>query len=138
MGEAGVLGGAAEGRHVLRGVHVRRGQTFRYGGEPEPLEAVERTGALGTEEPAVVELGVDEGDVEAPAVEDLGQLQHRRDVPLRRERHAHGVRLVGIGLHGTHLSRYVWLLKCVLVMALFTAELRRWLNRPEGGIYRAS
>ena len=43
----------------------------------------------------MVVLRVHEGDVEAPAVEDLGQLQHRRDVALRRERHAHGVRPVG-------------------------------------------
>jgi hypothetical protein len=30
--------------------------------------------------------------VEAPGVEQLGQLQHRRDVPLRRVRDHHGVR----------------------------------------------
>jgi hypothetical protein len=44
------------------------------------------------EQAPVVELGVDEGDVEAPRVEELGQLEHGRDVALRRERHAHGVR----------------------------------------------
>jgi hypothetical protein len=40
----------------------------------------------------VVELVVDEGDVEPPRVEELGQLQHGRHVALRRVRHHHRVR----------------------------------------------
>uniref|UniRef100_J3LYF4 Uncharacterized protein n=1 Tax=Oryza brachyantha TaxID=4533 RepID=J3LYF4_ORYBR len=95
--EARLPGGAAERRHVLRRVGVGRRKAVGDGGEAEPREAVQRGGAPGAEEPAMVELGVDEGDVEAPAVEDLGQLQHRRDVALRRERQAHGVRLVAVG-----------------------------------------
>jgi hypothetical protein len=83
----------AEGRRVLRGVGVGRRQAVRDGGEAEPREARDGGGAAGADEAAVVVLGVDEGDVEAPAVEDLGKLQHRRDVALRRERQAHRVRL---------------------------------------------
>ena len=106
MREAVLHGGAAERRHVLGGVDVGRGQTLRDGGEAEVREAVERAGAAGAEQAAVVELRVDEGDVEAPAVEDLGQLQHRRDVALRWERHAHGVRpAIGVvGTDGAHVE----------------------------------
>jgi hypothetical protein len=88
-----VLGGVADGRRVLRGVGVGLRQAVRDGGEAEPREARDGGGAAGADEAAVVVLGVDEGDAEAPGVEDLGQLQHRRDVALRRERHAHCVRL---------------------------------------------
>jgi hypothetical protein len=89
-----VLGGVADGRRVLRGVGVRLRQAVRDGGEAEPREARDGGGAAGANEAAVVVLGVDEGDAEAPGVEDLCQLQHRRDVALRRERHAHCVRLL--------------------------------------------
>jgi hypothetical protein len=78
------------------------------GGRPSGMVAnrksVQRAGATGTEEAAVVELRVDEGDVEAPAVEDPGQLQHGRDMALRRERHQHGVRFVDIGSSRAHAS----------------------------------
>jgi hypothetical protein len=102
--QAGLHGGAAERRHVLGGVGVGRRQAVRDGGELEVRESVQRAGAAGTEEAAVVELRVDEGDVEAPAVEDLGQLQHGRDMDLRRERHQHGVRFVDIGSSRAHAS----------------------------------
>ncbi|BAS79394.1 Os02g0577600, partial [Oryza sativa Japonica Group] len=88
VGQAGGHGGLADGRRVLRGVGVARREAVRDGGEAEPREARDRegVGAVDAAKAAVVVLGVDEGDVEAPAVEDLGQLHHRRDVPLRRER----------------------------------------------------
>ena len=105
MRETGLLRGAAEGGHVLGGVRVGRRQAIRDGGETEAREAVERSRAAGPEQAAVVVLAVDEGDVEAPAVEDLAQLQHRRDVALRRERHQHGVRLAGVGSNvGAHVD----------------------------------
>ena len=50
----------------------------------------------------MVELGVDEGDVEAPRVEQLGQLQHRRDMSLRWVQQAYGMRLLLLRRKGTH------------------------------------
>jgi hypothetical protein len=76
----------------------------RLSGMVANRKSVQRAGATGTEEAAVVELRVDEGDVEAPAVEDPGQLQHGRDMALRRERHQHGVRFVDIGSSRAHAS----------------------------------
>ncbi|WVZ77085.1 hypothetical protein U9M48_024986, partial [Paspalum notatum var. saurae] len=90
--EAGGHGGVEERRDVLRGVGVRRREAVGDGGEAEAGHAVERAGATRAEQAAVVELGVDEGDVEAAPVEQLGQLHHRRHVALRRARQAHGVR----------------------------------------------
>jgi hypothetical protein len=119
--EARLPGGAAERGHVLRRVGVGRREAVRDGGEAEPREAVQRGGAAGAEEAAVVELGVDEGDVEATVVEDLGELQHGRDVPLRRERHAHGVRLVAVGRDGAHVS------VCVTVLVNLVWSLNRVL-----------
>ena len=101
--EAGLRRGAAERGHVLGDVRLGLRQAIRDGGETEAREAAERAGAAGAEEAAVVVLRVHEGDVEAPEVEDLAQLQHRRDVALRRERHQHGVWLAGIGGDGAHL-----------------------------------
>ena len=101
-----VPGGVADGRGVLRGVGVGRRQAVRDGGEAEVPEARDGGGAPGPDEAAVVVLGVDEGDVEAPGVEDRGELQHRRDVALRRERQAHRVGLLAGGRSssgGAHL-----------------------------------
>ena len=98
--EAGLHGGVAEPGRVLRGVGVRVRQAVGDGGEAEARQVRDGLGAPGPDEAAVVVLGVDEGDVEALAVEDLGQLHHRRHVALRRERDAHRVRLVA----GCHLS----------------------------------
>ena len=103
-----VLGGVADGRRVLRGVGVGLRQAVRDGGEAERRRRRREArdgGAAGADEAAVVVLGVDEGDAEAPGVEDLGQLQHRRDVALRRERHAHCVRLRLRLLAGRERSR---------------------------------
>jgi hypothetical protein len=106
---AGPHGGVAERGRVLRGVGVGRRQPVRDGGEAEAREARDGGGAPGADEAAVVVLGVDEGDVEALAVERLGQLHHWRDVALRRERDAHDVRLllVAAGRDGAvgHLER---------------------------------
>jgi len=88
--EAGGHGGVAERGDVLRGVGVGRREAVRDGVEAEPGHAVQR--AAGAVQAPVVELGVDEGDLEATRVEELGELQHGRHVALRRVRHAHGVR----------------------------------------------
>ena len=45
----------------------------------------------GPEQAAVVVLGVDVGDAEPPGVQRLGEVQHRRDVALRRVRDEHRV-----------------------------------------------
>nr|CAB3484148.1 unnamed protein product [Digitaria exilis] len=82
-GEAGGHGGVAEGGDVLGGVGVGAGEAVVDGGEAEARRAVERVGPPRAEVAAVVELVVDEGDVEATGVEELGELQHRRDVALR-------------------------------------------------------
>jgi hypothetical protein len=118
--EAGLRRGAAERGHVLGDVRVGRRAAVRDGGEAEAREAVERAGAAGAEEAAVVVLRVHEGDVEAPAVEDLAQLQHRRDVALRREWHQHSVRLAaaGGGADGAHLVERL-LCECVNGTNLF-------------------
>lgn len=93
-GKAGLLGGAAQRRDVLRDVVVvRRRQAVGDGGEPEARRARHRGLAAGADEAGVVVLGVHERDVEAAGVEQLRHVQHRGDVPLRRVRHAHGVRL---------------------------------------------
>ena len=104
--EAGLHGGVADRGGVLRSVGVRVRQAVRDGGEAEAREARDGLGAPGPDQAAVVVLGVDEGDVEALAVEDLGQLHHRRHVALRRERDAHRVRLgVVAGCHLSALAR---------------------------------
>ncbi|GMN72505.1 hypothetical protein TIFTF001_055629, partial [Ficus carica] len=61
--------------------------------EPEGGEAVEGVRAAGLEEAVVVVVCVDEGDVEALRVEELGQFQHRVHVALCWERYANCVRL---------------------------------------------
>jgi hypothetical protein len=40
---------------------------------------------MGADAAPVVVLGVDQGEVEAFGMKDLGQLRHWRDVPLRLE-----------------------------------------------------
>lgn len=50
----------------------------------------------------VVEFGVDEGDVEAFEVEELGQFQHSIYVALGRVWHAHSMRL--LSKFAAHLS----------------------------------
>ncbi|PKI54241.1 hypothetical protein CRG98_025356 [Punica granatum] len=50
-------------------------------------------GAPGFEEAAVVVLSVDEGDVEAPAVEDFRDFHHRVYVALRWDGHTDGMGL---------------------------------------------
>ena len=74
VGQAVLPRGLAEGGDVLGGVGVGGREAVRDGAEPEGREAVEGGGAAGPQEAVVVVLGVDEGDVEALAVEDLGQL----------------------------------------------------------------
>ena len=93
MREACGHGRVAERWGVLRRVGVRRREAVWDGGEVEPGHAVERVGTARAEQAAVVELRIDEGDVEPPREEELGQLQHRRDMALRRERQAYGMRL---------------------------------------------
>ena len=91
MRDQGLRGGQ-QGAHVLRRVRLGRGQAVRDGGEAEPGDPRESAGAARPEEAAAVVLRVDEGDPEAMAtVEELGQLERRLDVALRRERHGdHG------------------------------------------------
>ena len=80
-------GGEAERGDVLRDVVVGgRRQAVRHGLEAEAGGAGERRRAAGPEQAAVVVLGVDVGDVEPPGVQRLGEVQHRRDVALRRPR----------------------------------------------------
>lgn len=67
-------GGVAEGGDILSGVGVGVGEAVGDGLKPERGEAVEGVGPTGAEESAVVVLRVDEGDVEALRVEELGHL----------------------------------------------------------------
>ena len=70
--QAVICRGGAEGGDVLRGVGVRRRQAVGDCGEAEGIaDGFEGGSAAGIEESAVVELGVDEGDVEALVVEEL-------------------------------------------------------------------
>ncbi|WVZ66741.1 hypothetical protein U9M48_015925 [Paspalum notatum var. saurae] len=87
--------GLAERPDVLRGIQAGRREAVGDGLEPEALGAgdVEGAGAPRAEEPAVVVLGVDEGDVEAARVQRLGQLQERVHVALRRVGDQQRVRL---------------------------------------------
>jgi hypothetical protein len=90
--EAGGHGGVAERRDVLRRVGVGWREPVGDDGKAEPRDTIQRGGALGLDHAPVVVLGVDEGDVEAACVEELGQLEHGRDVALSRVRHAHRMR----------------------------------------------
>ena len=63
--------GVTECQNVLSGVGVGGREAVRNGLEVEGGGAGEGVGALGFEEAAVVEFGVDEGDVEALVVEEL-------------------------------------------------------------------
>ena len=89
-GPDGVEKSAGVGRAVV--VVIRR-QAVGDGGEAEPRGAGgERALAVGADHAAAVALGVDEGDVDAaPGVEELGQVQRRRDVALHRVREEHRV-----------------------------------------------
>jgi len=89
----------AERGDVLGGVGFGGREAVVDGGEAKPLRAVERVGPSRAQVAAVVELVVDEGDVEAASVEELGELQHRRDVALRRVRDHHDVRLPTLPVH---------------------------------------
>ena len=68
------------------------GQAVGDGLEAEPIVAAHSAGALGGLHAAVVVLGVDEGDVDALVVEQLGDLQRRVHVAGARVRHHHDVR----------------------------------------------
>jgi hypothetical protein len=67
------------------------GQAVRDGLEAEPLPAAHGSGALGGLHAPVVVLGVDEGDVDAVAVEQPGDLQRWVDVAGAWVRHNHDV-----------------------------------------------
>ena len=88
------------------------------GGEAEVREARDGAWAAGTDKAPVVVLGVDEGDVEAPRVEDLGQLHHRGGVALRRVRHAHRVGLA-VGEHVV-----AWIVPMEIETLLFWQEIK--------------
>ena len=70
--QAGGGDGDAERGEVLRGVGVGGREAVGDGLEAEPREAGHGGGAVGADEAAVVVVGVDEGDEEAAAVEELG------------------------------------------------------------------
>jgi hypothetical protein len=112
--------GLAERPDVLRGVDVGRGQPVGDGLEPEAGGAGDGPGPPRAEEAAVVVLGVDEGDVEAPRVQGLGQLQERGHVALRWVGDEQGVRLVGLG---RLLRRRHGLLICLLLDCLAAATI---------------
>jgi hypothetical protein len=73
----------------------------------------------------VVVLGVDKADVEAAGVEQLGHVEHRGDVPLRRVRQAHGVRLLDLGHSGCDDSDSSHRTHCHYRMCTFRAEMAR-------------
>jgi hypothetical protein len=99
--EAGLRGGLAQRGDVLRDVVVlRRRQAVGDGGEAEAREAGHGRRPAGPDEARLVVLGVDEGDVEAPGVQQLRHVEHRGDVALRWVRQAHGVRLLRLLLRG--------------------------------------
>ena len=84
-------GGLAKGRDVLGGVGVRRRR--HPIGDGLEAEAAAAEGGIGVEgsafeEALVVVFGVDEGDVEALVVEELGEFEHCLDVALYWERKA--------------------------------------------------
>lgn len=97
------LGGDSEGGEVLAlvGVVLRRRKAVGDGGKSEVREAGEGGGAGVPHDAAVVELGVDEGDVETHGVEGLGEVEHAIDVALDRQREADCMKL-GVG-HGFDL-----------------------------------
>jgi len=100
-------GGQAERGDVLRDVVVvGLRQAVGDGLEAEAVGAGERVLAAGPEQAAVVVLGVDVGDAEPPGVQRLGEVQHRRDVALRRLRDEHGVWPL-LRLSGAH-RRCAW------------------------------
>lgn len=72
----------AELCYVLRAIAIGRWEAVGYGDEPEVVEAVEGVGASGSEEAVVVVVRVDEGDVEAFGVEELGEVDHGSNVAL--------------------------------------------------------
>ena len=57
-------------------------QAVRYGHHVDPAELA-APGRQGIEDEAVVQLGVDEGDLDAVLDEAVGELHHRDDMPLR-------------------------------------------------------
>lgn len=70
--ETSLPGGVTEQRNILGGIEVRGRHAVGDGLEPEIGEALDGGGALGADETGVVELSVDEGDVEASGMEELG------------------------------------------------------------------
>lgn len=79
-------------RHRLRkqgnilssvGVGGRR-EAVGDGSELETREALDGIGATGLEQAVVVELSVDEGDEEAPVVEEFSELENRGNMALCR------------------------------------------------------
>lgn len=61
----------------MSGVELGRGrETVGDGGEIEVIGGEGINGALGGEETFVAVLGVDEGDVEATGVDELGEVEH--------------------------------------------------------------
>jgi hypothetical protein len=65
-----------------------------------------RPATAGPDQAAAVVLRVDEGDEEAPGVQDLGELQQGRDVALRRVRDENGLGQRAAGVHSCFSS--VW------------------------------
>jgi len=84
--------GHGEAAAVVLLAAVGLGEPVRDGLEAEPLAAPHGAGALRGLHAPVVVLGVDEGDVDAVAVQQLGDLQRRVDVAGARVRHNHDVR----------------------------------------------
>ena len=64
--------GVGEGVDVLSRITVRGRKAIGDGFEAEGGKAIEGGGAPRPQQPAVVVLGVDKGDVEASGVEELG------------------------------------------------------------------
>lgn len=85
----------------MSGVDVSGREAVGNGFELKRREAVESGGTSGFKKTFVVELGVDEGYVEASAVEEFGYFEHGVHVALSWEWYAHCMWLFANG-YGTH------------------------------------
>lgn len=93
------IDGFSQGNQLIGcGTGSREGEPVGDDLEPEASDqALEgRPGGGLPEQAVVVELGVDEGDVEALMMQELGHFEHRVDVALGWEGNAHRVGLVSI------------------------------------------
>lgn len=105
--QAGRGRGLAQRRYVLGDVGIlRRREAVGDRLEAEGVDAVEGVAAAGVEEAAVVVVGVDEGDVEAVVVEDLGELEHGVYVALSWKWNANCMRFLSFN---THFSSFFFL-----------------------------